>query len=471
MRPRHTIHPKNLLVGTWLALTMFAFTKDMRAGLIGLTLTPAFYFYFIYTLNCKNRLLTYISIFAVAGHGIGSIFFFINHKNYTYSGFSAIKDYDFNLVSFYWFYARVLLLFFLTAYLVKRKSYFTSCIPRNEVEFHSRVSTSHTIILVFFIFAFFIPLYVTLFAVGVGIQGVEIVNLPFKLTGLIYYGRLVLFPVFIFYLYKKAGSSTFSMISIIVFAFVAGVTSASRMAFLMSSLPVVFDAVNNLKKTRSLLILLFIFVGVQTVSLAREFLYFGSEKDLIFIFTNAITLLFSSESDSLITVFGYIMNRFYGAQDIVLASQHSLSNPIVSTFSYFLSGGEMGAVVPNLNESIFGVELSGESENFGLGLGTFTILYMLFCSNIFAGFIGVYLLALLIRLGDGIIRKFSVTRYPFSVNGLDKILLMVAAFYLYSSSLNLAFYLFLLLFLASKLLGRSINNKAIKLELMNDGSA
>ena len=190
-----------------------------------------------------------------------------------------------------------------------------------------------------------VPLNLWMFTQGISLVGVESPNLPYKLSGLLHYLTKYFIPLFLGYLYWKTKRGFFTMLLLLSYAFVLGLTSVSRSALVLVMLPVLTLAWLDRRPLLIFVAALGTLLGFSIVSLSRNFVHIvidGKTGALTDSGIDTILLRIISDSDSRLREFDYhfrtligIFERVDGFSNLVM-SQYYNPNEVIGTFGYIL---------------------------------------------------------------------------------------------------------------------------------------
>lgn len=460
---------------TWLA---YLFFEDISAFAISLIFVPVFGPIALYGLKSNNKILQIFSLFTFIAHAIGAPFFWLNRNNYSYSGWGAVKNFSFNLPEFFGVYCWVIALFalivFFTRYFDQANFYKTRSTEDNlysaviisraqPIISHAKFRNIYNFYILLFILAFAIPLNIYMALNKIGTLGLISEPLPFRLVGIMYYTRLYFIPLILTILYFRSSKSWLIFLAIFAYAATAGIFSSSRSVLILTLMPLLLDMFLSKQKGRGILLAIGGLAAFTLVSTSRDYTY-TTDTFSFFDAVNAGIVLLRDSDLSLGDMVGGIVNRFYGAQDMVLAHQFISPTPFEAAVAYFWQGGRADAVIPNLGEDLYGFSFPVDS-GFGLGIGTLAYLLILAHSNIILLPIVTMLLAALISFGDRLlswglrIMNRILNFNDFALRALHYLLAFVLGLFVYSSTLNMFYLILQLIVVAALVLKISLKSK------------
>lgn len=454
-----TVRSVTALAALWLVFLTYLGIVDHDALLVSLVLTPPFALSVYCALKSGNRLLAVFMVLGFIAHAVGAPFFFVSRNDYSFSGFGAVGSFDFDLDAFLGMYVAVVTCFLTivvftvladktSAFLFADDSYPARNPAQSRTTSSAPLSPStmlwHDGLIIVFIILVAVPINTFMYFNRIGILGVESPTLPFRLTGILYYSRLVLFPLVLIWLYGRSSGRNYLIVVVFAYALFAGLSSASRTVYLLSLLPVFFHLFLTKRYAVLAISLAVSLVGFYLVSASRDVVYGDHGADYEELIVTAIAALFEDERVSFLRMIGQIANRLYGAQDVVLAYQYEPAEPWLALARYFIQGGTAYTVVPNLNYEFYGLEFE-EGSGFGVGIGLVTYLIVLGHSSLPRLIVGSLVVAVLLSVGDRCTRTASARIFGAHSYALGYFVALVVGFSLYSSSIN--FFVIEILFL------------------------
>ena len=392
-----------ILIIPSLIFFVYLFSVSKQASLTFLVLLISYLVLIIFASKTKNNvLLTGISLSAIA-NVIGTPLFIMNKDNYSYDGWNAVKDFNFSVISFVEVYSYAvvsLILFiffvFVLEYVFPKKIKPQFSINKTDI-FSIQLNKSVWTVILFFSLAFSLFLAIIMYIYKIAVIGIEHEYLPFKMVGILFYLRGYILPLLIFVIYRKSSQSNFIKISVTIIALISGALSASRGVTFFYLFPVLAGILlQEISFKRILFVIFLILFSYFFTSLTRDATY---STDSISIF-DLPALIFSSKSEfksdkgmieSLLNIISTISNRLYGAQDLVLAYQHTLINP----WNSFINFTFTKPIVEDLAGDLYGlVFLPG--QGYGVGMGLVGVFVMIARSSFVLLILAIFYLSVLI---------------------------------------------------------------------------
>ena len=436
----------------WLIYLGYLSCADIDSLWISLIFVPVFGVITWSAIRSNNIVLQTFAVFMFIGQAIGAPFFWLNRSNYGGSSFSSVGNFQFDLGEFFLIYVWVAALYATLVWSTRKCDAYIwpgrVAIPRilNQKYCTEAAHTSLRsekvidILLVLFIVLFMLPLTLYMSANNIGTMGLLNDPLPYRLTGIMYYMRLYLGPILILWLFAKSTRSLALVGIILSYAFIAGLTSASRSVLLISMFSAGYFAIVDRQKTKIALVTFVGVLGFLFTSASRDYTYSNS----VFVLSDAFEASLSTFLNAPIGFFdiiGGIANRFYGAQDMVLSYQFVREDTWQAMFNYFFSGGRADAIVPDLGRDFYGINLEG--TGLGVGIGTMAYILILSHSNILVIPFALLALSFLISAGNQLLNyalakaeAAKLLSHSVASGPIRLTLGGFMAFSLYSSSLN-----------------------------------
>lgn len=428
--------------------------------------------YLIYlSIKTKNNVLTATIALGAIAHVIGAPLFILNKEDYSYSGWNAIKDFDFSTSFFLQIYTYVfsaiilLILFTWVIERVFRRSRLKRGIPTTELATQIKTEyvkpqniTLWTIVFVALLILAII-LAVVMYVYNIAILGIESERLPFKLVGILFYLRGYGLPILLFIIFRKTSQSKLLNLMYIVVALFVGALSASRGVTFIYLFPVLVGLlITKITVSRIILVVSLILLGYFTTSITRDVVYSTSNLSIFDLPSLLLSSRSSFQSDeglflSLLSIIGTISNRLYGAQDSVLAYQHILVEPWNSFVNFMITG----SLVPNLAEDLYGlVFLPG--MGYGVGLGLIGLLVMIGKADFILLIFAVFFFSILMVIANRVLRRLFINPNTGKFYQLYYLILFITAFNFLQATLP---YLYTII-CVTWILGFFFNKKVLK---------
>lgn len=319
----------------------------------------------------RNHALFIFTCFVVISNCINPILFLANEDMYTYTGWSAVRSYDFSIESLIHSYSSSNWIYSLIAIILLSLSIsFGSSLRHSSIfklpYLNMKINAVLTkrinydkylmIVCIFLIVAYF-PLYNNQIGVT-GLPG----ELPFRLSGAVHYVRSYIIPIFLVILLSNTSGKNIVVVMIMLYAFVAGVSAASRFVGL---LPLVLLCIFFIRQRRyihaiiSILYSLFIWFAVTT---SRDLTFDGQNHDLFEVLYYSLT---SVSFDNVVNSLDLLTGRISGAQQIVLVHQYKSYSECKNIVNFLLGSGDVCSDTASI---IYGLDLSGTLYGLGLSL-------------------------------------------------------------------------------------------------------
>lgn len=324
-------------------LTFFfgIFSGEMEYFYISILLGGPFLFGLIIAAGTKSSLIVTFALAALVSGWLAPLCFFLDRNNFTYSGQSAILDFQFSVFTFIGFYVPIIAGYYiilaiaLLPYLLRKRLFiFSSVDLKAGVDvmpsvIKSQNSTKSTIAKLVFIAAIlaFGAVNFWMFENSIGITGINPPELPFKLSGILFYTARFIFPIILMFQMTKFRPTSIELLLLLAYACFASLTSVSKAVLIILYFPaliVIFIQKRFLVLGFSLVLIAFFY---PVVSYARNLVYFydsgiairNISSSLIDVFQASLS---ESTAADLFLAFSSSIQRIGGGQDVVLAAQY-----------------------------------------------------------------------------------------------------------------------------------------------------
>ncbi|MEW6380718.1 MAG: O-antigen polymerase [bacterium] len=433
----------------YLILTLLFWVQDKQAGILFAILSPVSGLFLFIAIREKGITISIFTLFFFLAHGIEPAFFFLDKENYTYYGWGAVKNFNFEVLEFLNIYILVYILMasILIFFIGLRKILFpldkslSSC---NITKIDDILNINNNIqkkilfqILLIIFISLVIPISIAMFNNQIGILGLPQHRLPFKLTGALYFFRSLLVPVIIFYLYGKSNRSTLLNLIVLICALIAGLSGVSRSTLIFITLPTLFYAFKDRQYIRLVIIFIFISIGYEVITSSRLIVYYSYSGINFFDLIFSPELLRNITWDIPLKIFNNICGRLCGAQNVVLAYQYVIDGRISAIIKYF----SLQRVIKDEALEFYGFILPPNMA-IGVGIGFIPMLILLANKNIFVLILLGLITAFLLFLAEWMVRKLLSFKNNLSFLAYPLSFLIV---YTLISSLSSIFYSFLLI--------------------------
>lgn len=312
----------------------------------------------------KNAAFSIYTLFFILSDVINPVLFLNNEKMYRESPWGYVKDYDFSFGQLLRSYADSEFIFvviaacMLIAFLLSRtiSNGFASGLPLTpSPELQLRRDKFIAIGLIA-LAAMNFPLY----HYRLGITGVA-GEAPFHLSGLTHYVRSYIFPVALALALGKYTLGRFVVISVLLYAFLAGIASASRFVAIIPVLILIYNFYQRGKYALIAFSIIYCVLLWLTISTSRILTFSKEHYDMLYVIYYSLT---ENSGESIVGFFDLLTGRLSGAQHVVLAYQLKgivECNHIIT----FLLGGPICA---NTAANVFNLDLSGTAYGIGLSV-------------------------------------------------------------------------------------------------------
>lgn len=405
--------------------------------------------------------------------------FYFQQDRYFQSAVSYYRPFEFGAFDVFETYIILGLFLWLLVFLVKqferlsnspikRGGHYNSYSDLDPSEGYSSIYkpkySVYSSISILFLIAISMPFKLWMFNMGIGLVGTTPPELPFRLSGILFYLFNYLTPLAIGYFYIKTKRNSLLMaLTISVYAIIIGALSVSKGVVLLPIVPIIAFAWLDRRYTILSTSLVLAGLGVLMIASARSFVHIaggGAAFTELGVFGTVTASLFElSWSMNMLLVFVDIANRFAGFQDMFLASQFNADavggawNIFINivTFSQYdliehdaIHQEYLGYTIP------YGYYGVGATFNTWMMMAVNSNILMILPFVIYAAFI----LVILEKTLKGLSRKYSS---PLSIE-LASIFFLVVIFFtmpatiilLFALALCLVFYLFPIIVLKRK---------------------
>jgi hypothetical protein len=354
-----------IVLGGIAMVLLFAGFLDPRAGGLSAAVIGALLILLLVPLRVRHGAAVTLVLLTIAGQGIGGLSFLLSADTWEHSGWRAVGDFSFASADYLriQFHVWIMLTIALgTAILIPHRGSIAAG-PRLTHALQRRASREGTAgygIALFALIALAIPLNLAMYNWRIAMVGITPPELPYRLSGILFYLRGYLLPAAILVLFSRSRRGVALTWLVLGYALLAGITAASRGTFLLSSLPVLVWNAARLGRLAALAF--YVTVGMVIISFAKVALYANPHLSIVELGSSLSSGARLSGSDLLDMVI-VIVQRLGGPQDVVLAWQFPYNTPIFAIFSYFAS------VPPpvDIARDVFGLHLPPEMS-FGVAM-------------------------------------------------------------------------------------------------------
>lgn len=345
-------------------------------------------------------------------HGIGSVAFYLDRKNSNSTGFSAIGDFDYSYSDLFsaYSYLFIFLLFMLLFVALFRKKYHTNFLPKFlKKQYDSiHIYTAWNLLPIIIVTFSFTMISIWMYNLHIGMIGLQQTELPFRLTGILFYMRRFVFPLVLIWIFMKTNNKFIATFLLITYSFIVGITSTSKSASLLMLLPLA--TINYLTGRRSL-------AFVSIISAILAYFIVGQMRLLIYTFDADIDLLtvisspMDLEFDNLfLYIISNITGRLYGLQSTVLTNQYDQLT--FTDLIDFYSISHISEIIPDMAYELFGMNLP-DDKAFGVGVGFTGAIHLFSCHNYIYTILQAFIVSVIFCVMNDsiqtiIVRKISV---------------------------------------------------------------
>lgn len=442
----------NIFLFIFLVVLFFAIYITILGGeqafeswlLVTILLSPAL----LMCLFIKSLLLRLFIGISFITQFLGVPWFVINKSRYNYTGWRAVKNFDFTLSEFFYVYINISAFLLMVVFfycLVKiffplrpvklrlfKGAYWSNA---SEIILRPQKKGSIFVFLMMFLILFLIPLNIWMFTNGIGMTGVRPLRLPFKLSGGLLYSTKYFIPIFLFWLYSKTTRGLFPTFLIMFYALVLGATQISKQSVGIALFPVVFFSIIERRKVLFVISGLWGFICIRVAVLMRYVVYAAVDNSGHYVtsFNDSFwsnfyrVLKYQIANFSLVDTFFMIVARVDSPQHIVLGSQSNIDKfggLVVNLKRFIFTGwGKIDADAYHLEW--IGITLTRKAAG-GCYLSRASAF---FNHSIYLGIFLAFLTAVYLFWGEFLIksinRKYDVSYLYYSLSGVFVLILFV----------------------------------------------
>jgi hypothetical protein len=142
----------------------------------------------------------------------------------------------------------------------------------------SNKKNSHFLV---FIVAILIPLHFLTYRYGINIAGISPPDLPFRISGILFYLTKYIIPFYLIYIYWIGDKKIYALLGLTLYAYVLGVTTISRSIPVSIIIPLLLIAIYKKEKFKSLFLIINIIVIFMLTTQIRNDIYTIENNQLI----------------------------------------------------------------------------------------------------------------------------------------------------------------------------------------------
>ena len=206
---------------------------DTSAGILYFTVFPIHFLFVYKSIKWGNYCLSLVFLLLLLSQGVNSFLFFLNRDKYSAIGFKAVGSFEFILAdylgSYFYIFCFSVVLFFFSFLLSKTKTNVFNAIGDKTTTFSSdKKASSLYMYLSIILCAIAIVLSIIMYTNQLGILGLNQKQLPFHLTGILYYFRRFVIAGLLIFFYAKSKNRNIALLFIVLYAFIYSFASVSR---------------------------------------------------------------------------------------------------------------------------------------------------------------------------------------------------------------------------------------------------
>jgi hypothetical protein len=312
----------------------------------------------------KNLAFSIFTFFFILSDVINPILFFNNEKMYRESPWGYVKNYDFSFSELLHSYADsefifvaisfcMLIAFVVCKSLPSGSSNNSLSVPSFEMPpWRDKIIGSSLIVLA--------ALNFLMYNYRLGITGVA-GEAPFHLSGLTHYVRSYFLPVVFVLVLGKYTPGKFTVVATLLYAFLAGIASASRFVAVIPVLILMYNFGRGKKYGLILFSIVYCVLLWLIISTSRILTFSKERYDMLHVLFYSLT---ENSGESIVGFFDLVTGRLSGAQQVVLAYQLKGGGDCSHIVTFLLGG----SVCANTAANVFGLDLSGTAYGIGLSV-------------------------------------------------------------------------------------------------------
>lgn len=335
---------------------------------------------FVVAFKKRNFLLIIFFAVLLLTQGLNPVLFFSDEEGYVrQGGYNAVGDFDFDVVDYLKVYSYVFVfmcsVLIVSSFIIKKKDEcetmeYIKRMINNRLDTQRKQNTCMVSALLYIVCILGVTLSIWMYYNQVGIRGLPQTELPFHLTGILYYVRNFFISGAVVLLYVKAKKTVSSLVVVCIYALIAGVAGSSRAIVSIVLLPILLISFIEKKTKRGIVVLIVFSIMYLLVTLVRDdlFMYNTIRYSISELLGGAFARLVKLDMNVFEIIFDLIYQlsgRLYGAQSVVLGSQYYVD--FTDFFNYYL-GMNISQIMNNLAEDLFGLVLL-PGMTFGVSLG------------------------------------------------------------------------------------------------------
>ncbi|WP_305543669.1 hypothetical protein [Rhodoferax sp.] len=312
----------------------------------------------------KNAAFFVFTLFFILSDVVNPVFFINNEKMYRESPWGYVKDFDFSFNQLLLSYVDSEFIFLIITALMlvffaigrKMMSGSAGTLPAvtiPEIRLRNEKSIAIGIICL-------IGLNFLLYHYRLGITGLQ-GGAPYHLFGLTHYVRSYFLPVVFALLLGKYTPNKFIVILIFIYAFLAGIASASRFVAVIPVLILMYNFYQRKKYGLIAFSIVYCVLLWLTISTSRILTFSKERYDMLHVIYFSLT---ENSGESIVGFFDLISGRLSGSQQVVLAYQLKGLENCNHIVSFFLGD----SICTNTALEVFNLDLSGTGYGIGLSV-------------------------------------------------------------------------------------------------------
>jgi len=420
----------------------------------------------------KNRVVAVYLFLLFLAQGINPFLFFIYKDRYPMQGYNSVGTFSFSIVEYFKvfktiaIYSSIIILVSAIWKIITRaringndnNSVTTQNTKKYSINLYDTNLKVYSGIVLVASCLLGSLLSIIMYNHQIGVLGFESIQLPYKLVGILFYGRLLILNGIVLVTYILS-QNRLLFIPVCIYAYIITLTSNSKLCGLgVLTLVVIYEFLYG-KKIKSILLMFYEFLVYNVLENARYIIYSASDDGkyidpitgrstkIINMFHDVFTksLLYAYEfvaqlGEKLLEIFHDITSRLFGAQILVICSQYQ--NLESEAISSFFKGASIYEIYPNILSELLGVEAVAMGYSFG-HIGDIVLVSNGMLKNIV---LIAVIIGILLNIFEAIMKKIEMLLNAEIGTLLVNMIITVVVTLLWISIIDIAMFYYILLF-------------------------
>lgn len=384
--------------------------------LVYLTILPIQFFMMKHAWKRNSIILILLFTYMFVAIGIGSLMLYLDRGSISNVGTNHVGNFDFSYSYLFKVYI-YLLVFQLIVLLIfelfnktNSKKSLLSFITEETTTLSTR-GKSFSVFSITVVAIVFALISIWMYNKNIGMIGLKQTQLPYHLSGILFYARRFVFTVVLIWMYAKTKEKGLATAILIAYALIVAVTGSSKSLNLILLVPVGIIALMTRHKGWGITAIVSSLLIYTYVSCTREIVYaLDGEVSLaeVVVGSNAIFWSVIGEDFSYVTrLIAGVCESLYGMKNVVVAYQYN-SLGIYDTLSYF-GGVHLGSIIQDMPYELYGVTYSADKA-FGVCVGFPGTMVMMSCRNIILLLFEAVVVSFILVIQDTILDAVVVSK-------------------------------------------------------------